>query len=190
MARNKGNLLAKFHSGKVGKDIVFKRHGDSTVMAKYNDRSDVLLSILQVKQNDLFAEAVAYAKTFLENKQACTELEKKLKANPKTRHRSVYNVVLQKFLKERSTAIAAAERRLDDYQQRFPVSDRQLSALQYLVHDMPLSNKAYRELHRISKATATRDLQLLVDWGLIMFTGRGAGLTYSLVQSGGNGTGE
>lgn len=48
-------------SGAVGKEIVFKRYGNKTVVSKYPDMTKVKPSALQRQGRSLFAEAVRFA---------------------------------------------------------------------------------------------------------------------------------
>lgn len=61
------------------------------------------------------------------------------------------------------------------------MSNRQLLALRHLVSGEELTNAWYQQINKVSKATATRDLQNTVVQGVVKATGRGAGAKYELV---------
>jgi hypothetical protein len=56
------SALASGLSGQVGKQLVFKRYGNKTVVTRYPDMSRVKPSPAQKDRRQLFAEAVAYAR--------------------------------------------------------------------------------------------------------------------------------
>lgn len=56
------SALASGLSGQVGKQLVFKRYRNKTVVTRYPDMSWVKPSPAQKNRRQLFAEAVAYAR--------------------------------------------------------------------------------------------------------------------------------
>lgn len=65
--------------------MVLKVRGHDSLLTKYPDRSQVVLSVAQKKSNRLFREAVAYAKELIQDPARNEELWKNLQANKKSR---------------------------------------------------------------------------------------------------------
>jgi hypothetical protein len=61
MARLPKNSPLSGASGTIGKELVFKRYGDKTVVSKYPDMTRVKPSPLQRQGRNLFREAVLFA---------------------------------------------------------------------------------------------------------------------------------
>ncbi len=61
---------------------------------------------------------------------------------------------------------------------RYDLSDRQEAILTYIKENDQITNKVYRELTGISQKQATRDLNELVNWGLLKVEGKGRGTRY------------
>jgi hypothetical protein len=88
MARlNKGSLFNALQ-GTIGKEIVFKRYADKTVVSKYPDMSKVKTTKRQRAQRDLLKEANAYASTVLRDVELRKKFEKKLKAGESVFHKA------------------------------------------------------------------------------------------------------
>jgi ATP-dependent DNA helicase RecG len=62
------------------------------------------------------------------------------------------------------------------------LSDRQISAVQYVKLHNRISNKDYQELFSVSRGTATRDLTQLAVHNIIQVHGRGPGAYYTLLS--------
>ena len=88
MARLKRNSLLNALQGTIGKEIVFKRYADKTVVSKYPDMSKVKTSKRQRAQRDLLKEANAYASTILRDPELRKRFEKKLKAGESVFHKA------------------------------------------------------------------------------------------------------
>jgi hypothetical protein len=93
MARTKNPLWvgSKGTSGSVGKQIVFKQYEDKTVITKYPDMSNVVLTPAQIKENNRFAEAIKYAKDIISDPV-------KKAAYPVRKGKSVYQSAIKDFL--------------------------------------------------------------------------------------------
>jgi Fic family protein len=183
MARNVNNILTQNYSGQVGKKMILKVRNGKTILAKYNDRSGVKLSLRQQKYNDVFRQAVAYAQEFISDPIRKAELKKKLKSRKKTYDQSPYHAAIQKFmLANHPIGLAEAEKILDQYRELFPLTTRQAMGVKFLIMGEQLSNAVYQNLNKVSKATATRDLQEMVLLGILSATGRGAGAKYLLLD--------
>ena len=181
--KNSINVLTQFYSGKFGTDFVMKvRNGDS-LLTKYPDRSGVELSGLQQEQNRLFSDAVAYAKDLISDEERREELKQKLKKNKMHAHRAPYHAAIQQYMKDNAPAARkeTIQQTLETYLQTFGLTDRQFEGLRHLVSGNNLTNALYQRLNKVSKATATRDLQEMVCSGVLKLTGKGAGAKYSIV---------
>lgn len=183
MARSTDNMLTRFNSGKIGNQFVMKQRNNETFTTKYPDRSHVILSALQKKRNGVFQRAVEYAQAILKDPDQFAAYTKKLKSSKSTRHQAVYQAAIQEFMEanEPKVRMADAEAVSQEYRSVYPISERQGQAIKYLALDEVLSNKVYQQLNKVSKPTATRDLQEMVHLGIISLTGVGAGARYSLL---------
>ena len=92
MARLNSNLFLGI-TGAIGKQLVFKKYGDKTVVTSYPDMSKVKPSELQEVKRKGFADAVAYAKNISRNPEKKAEYLKKVKAGE-----SVYQFALKEYL--------------------------------------------------------------------------------------------
>jgi hypothetical protein len=95
MASIKNGLLAAL-SGTIGKEIVFKRYKDKTVVSKYPDMSGIQPSPLQQQQRQLMKEANAYASLAKRDPVLRAKYEKDLKPGE-----SVFHKAKQDFFKQR-----------------------------------------------------------------------------------------
>ena len=91
MARLNNNLLHGI-SGGIGKQLVFKKYGNKTVVTKYPDMSGIKPSEQQVEKRKIFAAAVAYAKGISRNPLKKAEYQKKVKPGE-----SVYHFALKEY---------------------------------------------------------------------------------------------
>jgi len=67
---------------------------------------------------------------------------------------------------------------------KFGLNERQVKAVLYVKENRKITNSEYQELVDISKATATRDLIMLVDNGIFLqHGGTGKGTIYKLKGS-------
>lgn len=92
MARLSKSLLENIRGG-LGKQLVFKKYGDKTVVTSYPDMSKVKPSEQQKESRKVFTEAVAYAKAINSNAQQKAEYAKKVKPGE-----SVYHFALKEYL--------------------------------------------------------------------------------------------
>ena len=63
------------------------------------------------------------------------------------------------------------------------MSLRQLDGLIYLARFSELSNSIYQNINKVSKATATRDLKGLINMGILIGEGKGAGAKYLFAKN-------
>jgi Fic family protein len=129
----------------------------------------VELSVSQKKSNGVFQQAVAHAQAIIRDPERKEELKKKLKSRKKTANQAPYHAAIQEYMRAHSpkTRMAAVEEILSGYMLTFPVTDRQVEGLKFLALEEKLSNAVYQNINKVSKATATRDLQDLVSRGII-----------------------
>lgn len=86
------NDLVKGSSGRIGDQLVYRQRGGKTIIAKRPKRTGIPPSAMQVEIQELFAEAVLYAKSVIadESKKAIY----KAKTKP---GQSAYNLALSDF---------------------------------------------------------------------------------------------
>ncbi len=94
MARISKNSPLESLSGSIGKQLVFKVYGNTTVVSKHPDMSKVKPSRRQTEKQVLFKQAVAYAQSIIRNPEKRQAYAAKL---PKGK--SVYHAALQDFMK-------------------------------------------------------------------------------------------
>lgn len=92
MARLNKSLLQGI-SGAIGKQLVFKKYGDKTIVTSYPDMSNVKPSEQQKEKRKLFAEAVAYAKAISMDSDKKEDYQRKVKEGE-----SVYHYALKEYL--------------------------------------------------------------------------------------------
>jgi hemoglobin-like flavoprotein len=89
------DYISKGLSGQIGKELVFKRYANKTVVTKYPDMTNIIPSAEQVVKRKRFAAAVQYARNINNNPTLkATYLDKIPKG------RSVYHFALSEYLKK------------------------------------------------------------------------------------------
>lgn len=88
------NILLQNTSGSIGKMLVVKNYGNKTIITKHPDMSKVKYNDNQKREQNRFAEAVAYARSIINDPVRKADYQKTL---PKGKR--VYNAALQEFLK-------------------------------------------------------------------------------------------
>src|ERR1700733_4089282 len=90
-----GNLFLKDASGSIGKQLVFKRYYDKTVVSKMPDMSKRVLSVKQIESNERMLLATKYAKAWykIEEERIKARIRLKLPA-----HKSVFHAMVKEFL--------------------------------------------------------------------------------------------
>ena len=96
MARVKKHSLLEVISGSIGKEVVFKRYKDKTVVSKFPDMSKVKATKRQKNQRKQITEANAYASTINRDPKLRAKYEKKLKPGE-----SVYHYAIKEFFEKR-----------------------------------------------------------------------------------------
>jgi hypothetical protein len=81
--------------GHIGKQLVFKRYGDKTIVTRYPDMSRVKRSRLQKEGTNQFKEAVAYAQSILYDANKREAFAKTLPPG-----KSIYHAAISEFMKK------------------------------------------------------------------------------------------
>lgn len=88
------NDLVKGSSGRIGDQLVYRQRGGKTIIAKRPRRTGIPPSAMQVEIQELFAEAVLYAKSVIADEAKKAIYKAKAKPN-----QSAYNLALSDFCK-------------------------------------------------------------------------------------------
>jgi len=185
MAKNNNNILTRYYGGRIGKQVVLKvLPNGETIATKYPDRTNVILSADQVNCNNNFRDAVAYAQSVIRDPEQKAALAKKLKADKRKRNRTSYNVALQDYLRSHGIKNNRIDTELfaRSLQQKYGLNERQYLGIKIRALGEELNCASYRNFHRISKASATRDLQNLVRLGILIPAGNGVATKYNLAN--------
>ena len=81
--------------GQVGKELVFKKYGDKTVVTRYPRMNGIERSPRQKLGTSKFKEAVAYARSIIKDEKKRKAFAKKLR-----RGKSVYHAAISEFMKK------------------------------------------------------------------------------------------
>ena len=88
------DIISQGLSGAIGKEIVFKRYADKTVVTKYPDMKNIVPSDAQKNQRNKFREAHNYAKKINDN--LLSKADFALTISP---GKSVYRWAVKEFMK-------------------------------------------------------------------------------------------
>ncbi len=157
MAKVKDNYVTKGISGAIGDELVFRNFKSGTFVGKFPDMSPVIPSKNQTKRRNRFAEAVAFAKKVMSDPERAARYKEK-------NVDSVYHAALKDYLNlynPDKPALSLLSPALEDKIKNLSLNEDQLRAIVYLVEFKKLTNSIYRKINSVSKATATRHLQLL-----------------------------
>jgi len=95
MAKVNDNLLARGARGHVGKQFVYRKRGDDTIIARMPTvNKDAVPTDKQTQTRDLFSDATNYASGVIASPDLKKEYEKKL-----TPGKTAYNLAVRDFLK-------------------------------------------------------------------------------------------
>ena len=95
MAKVNDNLLARGARGHVGKQFVYRKRGDDTIIARMPTvNKDAVPTHKQTQTRDLFSDATNYASGVLASPDLKKEYEKKL-----TPGKTAYNLAVRDYLK-------------------------------------------------------------------------------------------
>ena len=89
------DILSQGLSGAIGKEMVFKRYADKTVVTKYPNMKNIVLSAAQKTQRNKFREAHNYAKKINDNPVSKAAFALKIPAG-----KSVYRWAVKEYMKE------------------------------------------------------------------------------------------
>jgi predicted HTH transcriptional regulator len=177
MARVKNNLLIQGTSGAVGKSIVYRTGKRNTHTTKFPDMSGIIPSKNQTKRRALFAEAVAFAKSVINN----PEINARYKAESSY---SVYHAAIKEYLSRFNPQKAVGlflPVPVKAALQALSLSEPQLRAVVFINGHKKLTNSLYQKINGVSKATATRHLLQLAGLDIIKTNGaKGAGAGYTI----------
>jgi hypothetical protein len=93
MAKISDNMLVVGARGNLGGQVVFKKHGDNTIMTKMPVQSRKKPSKDQKKRRELFTDAVAYAQSALKDSVLKQEYQQRAGSS-----RTAYHIALSDFL--------------------------------------------------------------------------------------------
>ncbi|HEX3006912.1 MAG TPA: hypothetical protein VHO90_04790 [Bacteroidales bacterium] len=93
MAEIKNNVVTQGLSGAIGRQLIFKRYGNRTIVSKMPDMSKVVKSKKQKEQTGKFYEATLYAKVQMLDPVAREEYKAKAKGMQRA-----HNVAISDFL--------------------------------------------------------------------------------------------
>jgi hypothetical protein len=169
------NVLTKGFSGRFGKELIFKQINGETFYGKYSDRSQVQYSKEQLRTKKIFAEASKFASDIV------NDPVKKAAYEPKGRN-SVYHTALADFMAANNPDKPLNSKiNISVFLKHPNLNERQKKAIKYLAKRKNISNAVYQKLNAVSKATATRDLQALVNLKIFHPPAtKGAGAWYTL----------
>lgn len=182
MARVQNNLLMHGVQGRVGKQLVYKEINGSQFVAQYPDMSQVQYNNVQKEYQKLFGLASAYASEVVNDPQRAAVYEKKIRNDKRTRGKSVYHAAHAAFMAKYSVKITQVrlQKTVQYYLDNYLLNEPQVDALIHLIYQKKLTNAIYQAINKLSKATATRHLQDMINQGIIQLHSRGAGAFYTL----------
>lgn len=187
MARKKKKNSTKGSTGAKRKETVQKEVNGKIIDSKNPDMSQVKYTKKQIGYRKLFSQAAEYAQAIVNDPGQTAAYRKKIHNDKRKRGTSVYHTALKDFMAQHSQKVPESIVRITfrKYQEKYQLSEREAKAVKYLIAQQTLTNAMYRQLNKISRITATRDLQQLVQRGILTPpVTKGAGALYSLVPLG------
>jgi hypothetical protein len=95
MANVNENLLVRGARGNVGKQFVYRKHGDNTTIARMPSKNkDAIPTAKQAENRELFADAASYAQSVMSSADLKKEYEKKV-----TPGKTAFNIAFRDYLK-------------------------------------------------------------------------------------------
>jgi len=177
MARVKNNLLLKGMSGAIGKDLVLRTKNNETYSGKYPDMSGIVPSKNQARGRKRFAEAVKFAQSVLKDSGKYSGYKAR---KGHALYHSAITDYMRRFNPDQPSAGSLPDV-VESVTQKHSLTKPKLRALMYISDHKRLSNSLYQKINEVSKATATRHLQEMVELNIIKSNGgRGAGAYYML----------
>jgi hypothetical protein len=95
MARVKNNMIMQGISGQINKQIVYKVYGEKTILTHFPNMSNVKFNEKQKAEQGIFAEAVYFAKSIINNPERKEAFKSTLEPG-----RNVFNAAISAYLKE------------------------------------------------------------------------------------------
>ncbi len=89
------SLIMQKMSGQLGKELVFKQYGSKTVVTKYPNMSNRVLSEKQLRINEIMADANYHAKGILANE----ELRNAAQVRLNTTRKKLYTALIKEYFK-------------------------------------------------------------------------------------------
>lgn len=176
-------MLTRGNTGAIGKQLVLKEINGKSFTGKYPDMSQVEYNKKQVGYQNLFSKAVAHARAVMDDPEKVVEYQRKIRNDKRKRGTSVYHMALKDFMAQHSQKVPASKVHItfQKYKAAYELTDREAKAVKYLAGQHTLTNATYRRLNKVSRITATRDLKLLVQRGILTAPAtKGAGALYEL----------
>ena len=104
------SLIMQKISGHLGKQLVFKQYGDKTVVTKYPNMSNRILSNKQIRINEMMAEANYSAKTILGNEALKNAAQLRLN----TTRKKLYHALVKEYFKNTMAEEAAKNKTVSE----------------------------------------------------------------------------
>lgn len=105
------NDLLYLMRGSIGKEIVVKKYGKKMVLTKFPDMRYIIPTVKQVERRKLFADAVAFAKKLMNNKEQVATMKLTI-----AKGQSIYQATIKFYLNndkvEKERAMQETERLL------------------------------------------------------------------------------
>ena len=169
------NDLVRFNKGKFGKIVVFRTIKGKTFSCKYPDMSNIIPSKNQTKGRERFAKAVKFAKVAM-NDPAQRAIYEKMQAH--SPYHAAVKDFLNKFKEDKPAKVRQTPAQMAALS-KLALNSGQLKAIAHIVKKGILTNGVYQKMNNVSKATATRHLQEMVNFKLIQSNlVKGAGANY------------
>lgn len=183
MARKKKNNSKPDSQDAKGERRVRKVVNGQEISSKKPDMSQVKYTKKQIGYRKLFSKAAEYAQSVVNDPVKKREYQKKIHNDKRKRGTSVYHTALKDFMALHSQKVDKVDVQIifQKYQEKYQLSEREATAIKYLIAQGSLTNATYQRITDVSKATATRDLQGLISKGLISAPAKGAGAVYTLI---------
>ena len=184
MSQGGKNIIMRRTSGSIGKTVVYRDYNGKSVVSKHPDMSKVVRSPAQRAASALFRKAMAHAQAVLNDPVQREEVMERIKYFKDKGYRRACGLLVREYIDAHKVlSQRAAEKLAVEKFGSFPISLRQLNGLIYLTRFRVLSNSIYQGINKVSKPTATRDLQDLTRQGILICEGKGAGANYRYTEN-------
>ncbi len=184
MSEGGKNIIMRRTSGSIGKSIVYRDYNGKSVVSKHPDMSKVVRSPAQRASSALFRKAMAHAQAVLKDPVQREQVMERIKYYKDKGYRRACGLLVREYINANKVlSQRAAEKLTVEKFGSFPISLRQLNGLIFLTRFRELSNSIYQGINKVSKPTATRDLQDLIRQCILVCEGRGAGANYKFADN-------